>query len=256
MTREELSERVKNRLFVSSMMKVTDGAWVAEHGRGGDMVQIGALIADKTDRDHEPRCLLPLEEADMTSVLQKEVDVIRRSLGDIPIGLNAAPGDEKSALAMARAFQLAGGDIYELNCHGSYRPLLERGLLKAMPLPENRPALNRWLGGLVRFSIPIVVKFRAQTEGVDFQELLPELENIPDLFGVHFNVRDERSGEPDIEFVRQIRPLTKGLLFCSGHVTEAHHVRGLLNAGADCIGIAQGLRDEPGTLTRLCQELS
>jgi len=249
-----LKERLKGGLFISSMMGCTTGAFVAERGRGAGMVQIGALVADATDRSHDARYLLPIEEDDMVPVLAREVEVARAGLGETPIALNAAPGDLTSARRMARAFRRAGGDLFELNCHGGYGPLLERGLLRAMALPENRPVLLAWLGELCRLEVPVVVKFHARTEGVDFAEVLDELAGISDLFGIHFNVRLPHRAEPDTAFVRRMRPAVPGMLWCSGHVTTRAHVDALFEAGADCVGIAQGVLDDPGLITRLAAE--
>ena len=250
MTRDELTSRLKGGLFLSSMMKITDGAFAAERGGGASMVQIGALLADRTDRTHDPACLLPDDEEAMVSQLMVEITAVRSVLGDTPVALNAAPGDLPSALMMARAFSEAGGDIFELNCHGSYGKLLERGLLRAMALPENRQSMIEWLRELCNLPIPVVVKYNASTEGVDFSDVLNELTLIPRLFGVHFNVR---SGDqkPDEDFVRKIRPGVMGLLLCSGHVRSYKDFQTLLSAGADCIGLAQSVLDQPDILSRL-----
>jgi len=248
---DSLEQRLKGGIFISSMMGRTTGAFVAERGRGAGMVQIGALVADAADRSHDARYLLPVEEDDMTPVLAKQVEAARAGLGETPIALNGAPGDLTSALRMARAFRRAGGDLFELNCHGGYGPLLERGLLRAMALPENRAVMLAWLGELCLLEIPIVVKFHARTEGVDFTEVLDELAGIAGLFGVHFNVRSPDSTDPDIAFVRRMRPTVPGMLWCSGHVTTRAHVDALFEAGADCVGVAQGVLDDPGLIARL-----
>jgi len=251
MKREELGGYLKGGLFISAMMGETSGEFVARHGKGARMVQIGALVADALDRSHEPDYLLPLTEDEMVPVLRKEVEEARRLLGETPIALNAAPGDIESGLRMARAFHKAGGDIFELNVHGGYEKLLKRGLLRAMALPENRPRLIEWLKGLCRLEIPIVVKFRAGMEGVDFIDVLEEIAAVEGLFGVHFNVRSEEKKAPDFAFVRQVRPHIKGLLFCSGYVRDLRQVNALFEAGADCVGIAQGILDEPDIIARL-----
>ena len=251
MTQDKLTSRLKGGLFLSSMMNITDGAYAAERGKGTCMVQIGALLADRTDRTHDPSCLLPDDEDAMLSWLKVEVSAVRRVLGDTPIALNAAPGDLTSALMMARAFAAAGGDIFELNCHGGYGKLLERGLLRAMALPENRPGMIEWLRELCDLAVPIVVKFRASTEGVDFTDVLKELTGITRLFGIHFNVRKAAGQIPDEEFVRKIRPWVKGLLFCSGHVSGSENIQALLSAGADCVGLAQRVRDQSDILSKL-----
>jgi hypothetical protein len=251
MRKEELRERLTGGLFISAMMGVTTGQWVADRAAGAQMVQIGALIADLEDRSHDARYLLPLEEDGMVPVLEREVRPVREGWGNLPVCLNAAPGDLRSALRLARAFERAGGDLYELNCHGGYGRLLERGLLRNMVLPENRAKMRTWLLELCRLSIPVVVKFNGATEGVDFREVLDEIADIPGLFGVHFNIRDTVRGVPNLPLVRQVRSRIGGTLWCSGHVRSAGQVAEVTEAGADCVGISQGLRDEPGILERL-----
>ena len=251
MNRVQLKKRLKGGLFISAMMGQTDGAFAARHGMGASMVQIGALIADAEDRSHDKRFLLPLSQRDMVPVLKQEVDEVRKALGDVPIMVNAAIGDLESGIRMANAFGQAGGDIFELNVHGAYSKLQVRGLLRAMALPENRKTLVEWLTELCRLQTPVVVKFCAAMDGVDFTEVLEEIAPVKRLFGIHFNVRAEQEEAPDIAFVRRVRPYVKGLLLCSGHVTERAHVDALLSAGADCVGIAKGVLDEPGIIARL-----
>ncbi len=254
MQKAELKRSLTGGLFISAMMGVTDGQWVADRAGHTQMVQIGALLADLEDRSHDARYLLPLEEEDMVPLLECEVKLVRERWGNLPLCLNAAPGDLESALRMARAFERAGGDIYELNCHGGYAKLLERGLLRNMVLPENRPAMRTWLLALCRLSMPVIVKFNGTMEGIDFCRVLDEIADITDLFGVHFNIRDTGPDVPNLDLVRRVRPHVKGLLLCSGHVRSPEQVVELRAAGADCVGISQGLRDEPGIFERLAGE--
>ena len=215
------------------------------------MVQIGALIADRFDRSHDPRGLLPPGEAAMRRVLAREVSAVREELGEVPIALNAAPGSLEDALEMARSFHEAGGDLFELNCHGSYAKLTERGLLRAMASERNRPEMIRWLTELCRLSIPVIVKFWGPDANIDWVGVLDGLEDAGGLFGVHFNVRDDRKNQPDLDLVSRIRPSCPGLLLCSGCVKTADHVRSLLHHGADCVGIAQGVLDHPAIIADL-----
>jgi len=245
----ELAGRVRGGLFIAAMMGSTDGAFCAECGRGAALVQIGALVADAVDRSHDAKYLLPLDEDDMAPVLKAHVDAVRATLGETPVCLNAAVGDLESCLRMARAFRRAGGDLFEFNCHGGYGKLLDRGLLRAMVLPEHRPKMIQYLRALCEQGIPIIVKFHGRTE-VDFAEVLEELDGVGALWGVHFNVRGE-NGEPDYALVRAVRGGVRGVLLCSGCVTTRGHVDGLLDAGADCVGIAQGVLDDPGIISRL-----
>lgn len=240
-----LADRLHHGVFISSMMSWTTGAFVTEHGQGAAMVQIGALVADLEDRSHSPRFLLPEAQADMVPILAAHVEAIRAGLGDIPIALNAAPGDLESALRMARAFHEAGGDIFELNCHGGYGKLLERGLLRAMALPENRPTMVQWLEALGKLDTAIVVKLNGHAEGAGLADVLRDIAHIERLLGVHINVRSVDREEPNLKLVQQLRPLVTGVLFCSGHVKSRQDVDDLTKAGCDCVGVAQGLLDDP-----------
>jgi len=244
-----LAARLKRGIFISSMMSRTTGAYCAAHGAGAAMVQIGALIADPV-REHEEDYLLPEAEADMAARLRKDVDPIRERLGDVPICLNAAVGDLESGLKSARALRAAGGDVYEVNIHGGYGPMLKRGLLRAMALPLHRARLLEWLTALAELDTPVIVKFNRSTPGVDFSELLKQIDGIG-LLGVHFNVRDGSSNAPDLDFVRTVRPLVPGVLLCSGYVRARADADALFDAGADCVGVAQGLLDDPGIIAKL-----
>jgi tRNA-dihydrouridine synthase len=254
MQRSELMGRLRGSLFISAMFGRTDGAFVAQHGAAASMVQLGAFIADAEDRTHDPAVLLPESRQEMVPILSREVDIARQTLGDIPVAVNAAAGDLESAVNMAQAFHEAGGDLFELNVHGGYGKLLDRGLLRAMALPIHRPMLLEWLGRLCALDVPVIVKFWAGMPGVDFVALLQDMAGIAGLFGVHLNVRSEQAREPDVEFVRTIRPHVPGALLCSGYVTTHQQAAALFAAGADCVGIAQGILDEPGIMARLGAE--
>ena len=251
MERKLLESLLKSGLFISAMMDITDGSWVAARAKGASMVQIGALIADLEDRDHEKRFLLPEAEEKMVPILESHVSSVRERWGELPICLNAAPGDLESSLRMARAFERAGGDLIELNCHGGYDRLIRRGLLRAMALPENRSVMHQWLVELCKLSIPVAVKFNGTQSGIDFPEVLDGISDIDRLFGVHFNIRNQSDGNPNFPLVERIRPHVKGLLFCSGYVKTKEQAAELFAAGADCIGIAQGLLDDPKILEDL-----
>jgi len=84
--------------------------------------------------------------------------------------------------------------------------------------------------------------------------VLKEVQKIDGLFGVHFNVRSKDHKEPDLSFVRLVRPHVTGVLHCSGHVTRRAQFDALLDAGADCVGISQGLLDDEGLIRRLVAE--
>lgn len=251
--RKTLESRLKDGIFISAMMDITDGPWVAARAKGARMVQIGAFFADLKDRSYETRFLLPETEEEMVPILARDVESVREGWGDLPVCINAAPGDLESALRMARAFESAGGDLFELNCHGGYEKLLQRGLLRAMVLPENRAAKHEWLVELCKLSIPIVVKFNGTQTEIDFPDILDGISDIDGLFGVHFNIRNIEDKQPNIVLVEKIRPHVNGMLFCSGYVKIQSQISELLAAGADSIGISQGLMDDPGIVERLSQ---
>ena len=244
MNRNELKKVLDGGVFISSMMGITDGLWVAERADRMCMVQIGAYIADGTDRDHPEKSLLPQSEVEMTARLKADIDVIRGRWGNIPVGLNAAPGDLPSALSMARSFAAAGGDIYELNCHGGYARLLERGLLRAMMNPDQRDTLKDWIRALVQVPIPFVVKFNGTTDHIDFADLLGSIAGIEGIFGVHLNIRDLQNKKPNLGLVKTARSMVSGVLFCSGYVADKEDLSAVLDAGADCVGVAEGLRTD------------
>jgi tRNA-dihydrouridine synthase len=246
-----MRDKLKEGIFLSSMMKRTDGEFCAREGVGADMVQLGALIADREERNHPPESLLPVQPRQMAAFLREWVDPVRNALGDIPIFLNGAPGDIKSAVDMAGAFQDAGGDGFELNVHGGYKPHLERGLLRALALPENRERLFRFTEALVETEVPLIVKFHiTMADRVNFPQLCREIHQKFAPLGIHFNVRG-KDGSPDLDFTRTIREAYDGMLFCSGYVKTRDDVDTLLTAGADCVGIAQGVLDSPGLIGRL-----
>jgi len=254
MNESQLRQALAGGLFISAMFGRTDGAFVAQNGTGASMVQIGALIADAEDRSHPADILLPESEDAIVPILAREVDAVREGLVDIPIALNAAVGDLGSGLKTARAFGRAGGDLFELNVHGGYPKLLRRGLLRALALPENQPRLLEWVRGFLQLDVPLIVKFWAGLEGVDFSRLLDDLAALGSIFAIHFNVRNEERREPALDFVHKVRPHVDGLLLCSGYVTRRAQVDALFDAGADCIGISQGVLDEPGIIARLTAE--
>ncbi len=254
MDRDQLRERISGGLFLSSMMGRTDGAYAAEHGLGADLVQLGAYLADSEDRSHPEESLLPESVHEMAHELRREVRIVREQLGHTPIAVNAACGDLDSAVKMAKAFEEAGGDIFELNVHGGYEKMLSRGLLRAMALPRNRQTLLEWTSRLCELDIPVMVKLWTVMPEVDYRELLEQLSRIAGLFGVHLNVRDDATRAPNLELVRELRPCAPGLLLCSGYVRTSEHVDALRAAGADAVGISQGVIDEPGIITRLSSE--
>ena len=59
--------------------------------------------------------------------------------------------------------------------------------------------------------------------------------------------RDGTGLGPDVELLRQLRPLIPGLLIAAGGVGSAAHVRDAVAAGADAVVVGRALMD--GSLT-------
>lgn len=248
---KELREKLHGKLFLSSMMEITDGRFCSERSEGCGMVQLGAYLAEPPAYGKR-ECVLPPSEEECIEFLGEECRRAR-SKSEVYVCLNLATPQLMWGLEAAEWFYKAGGDIVELNVHGSYGPYLRLGKLKAMVLPENRAELFEWLDAFSKLEVPVIVKFR---EGVipDYSPVLDRVAEM-DLLGVHFNVRDERSRRPDLEFVEEIKRRYPLFLLVSGYVREAETVRRLFEAGADMVGFAEPTIKEAGFIGRIAQEL-
>jgi len=248
---EELREKLRGRLFLSSMMNVTDGSFCAERSEGCAMVQIGAYLAEPPAYG-KFSSVLPSERRRCIQFLAEEC---RKAKGqsEVYVCLNLATPKLEWGLEAAEAFKEAGGDLVELNVHGAYERYLKLGLLRAMVLPENRANLIRWLKAFSRLDIPLIVKFRM---GVvpDYPSILEEIADL-DIFAVHFNVRDDATKRPDFKFVEEIREKYPFFLLVSGYVRSADDARRLFSVGADMVGIAEPMIKEPRFIAKIARQL-
>lgn len=248
---EKLRKILKETFFLSSMMEITDGSFCAEKGKGCSMVQLGAYLAEPPMYGRR-ESVLPSDEAECTDFLARECMRARTS-SDIKVCLNLATPRLEWGLEAARCFRKAGGDILELNVHGAYEPYLREGKLRAMVLPENRTELFSWIKTFSKVDIPLIVKFR---EGVipDYTPILEKILSF-NLLGVHFNIRDEESKEPDFDFVKNIKEKFSFFLLVSGYVRSSGEVRELFQTGADMIGFAEPLIKDPNFISRISEQL-
>jgi tRNA-dihydrouridine synthase len=248
---EDIRENLRKKLFLSSMMGVTDGSFCSERGEGCAMVQIGAYLAEPPAYGKR-ECVLPPTEEECVSFFARECERARGE-SKVYVCLNLATPELEWGLEAAQWFYRAGGDIVELNVHGSYEPYLRLGKLKAMVLPENRSELFRWLEAFSKMEVPVIVKFR---EGV-IPDYTPVLDGVAalDLFGVHFNIRDESSKSPDLEFVREIKRRYPLFLLVSGYVRDVEMARRLFEAGADMVGFAEPTIKDPKFISKIAEEL-
>ncbi|MEM1569812.1 MAG: hypothetical protein QXL27_06355 [Candidatus Bathyarchaeia archaeon] len=251
---ESLRNRLKGCLFLSSMMGITNGEFCAERGAGGAMVQLGAYLAEPPMYGVlEPGLILPPDKRQCVEFLAEEVEKVKRKL-NVLVCLNLATLKLEWGLEAAECFREAGGDLVELNVHGGYRRYLEQGKLRAMVLPENRSELFNWLKGFSELDIPTIVKFRA---GVipDYTPVLDRIVGM-DIFGVHFNVRDEAFKRPNVEFVREVKSRYGSLfLLVSGYVRSAEDAIMLFNADADMVGIAEPTIKDPNYIANIAEGL-
>ncbi len=251
---KNLRGKLKGSLFLSSMMGITNGKFCAERCVGTAMVQLGAYLAEPPMYGVlEPGLILPSERKRCVEFLAGEVEKVKKRF-NVAVCLNLATLKLEWGLEAAECFREAGGDFVELNVHGGYRRYLEQGKLRAMVLPENRGELFRWLEGFSKLDIPTIVKFRA---GVipDYTPILDRVVEM-DILGVHFNVRDETSKRPDVEFVRMVKSRYDGMfLLASGYVRSAEDAIMLFNAGADMVGIAEPTIKDPNYIANIAEGL-
>lgn len=254
---EDLANRLRGGLFLSSMMGITDGAFCAQRSAGCAMVQLGAYLAEPTataeEMGRDAASYLPGDPAACTRFLADECAAARQS-PDMVVALNLATPRLAWGLEAAACFARAGGDLVELNAHGSYSRYLELGKLRAMVRPEHRDELLRWVDALNQIEIPLVVKFNGQSDRAHLWSALEEMaaRAVP---SVHLNVRARETRSPDLSLVQEARARYAGLLLVSGYVRSAPDARACLEAGADAVGIADPTQGQAGYIDRIAQAL-
>ncbi len=251
---ENLRRIFRGSLFLSSMMGITNGEFCAERGLGTAMVQLGAYLAEPPMHGVlEPGLILPPERKDCVEFLSKEVEEVKKRL-NVSVCLNLATLKLEWGLEASECFREAGGDFVELNVHGGYKRYLEQGKLRAMVLPENRNELFNWLEGFSKLDIPVIVKFRMGVTP-DYSPILDRITGM-NIFGVHFNVRDETSKRPNVEFVRKVKNRYSDIfLLVSGYVRSVEDAITLFNAGADMVGIAEPTINDPSYIANIADGL-
>ena len=243
-------ESLRKKLFLSSMMGVADGYFCSERSEGCAMVQIGAYLAEPPAYP-ETDSVLPRGQKECIDFLGEECRRAREN-STVQICLNLATPRLEWGLDASECFYKAGGDIVELNIHGGYQPYLRLGKLKAMVLPENRHELFRWLEAFSKMEIPVIVKFR---EGIvaDYGPILDNVVKL-NLFGVHFNIRNEQTKSPNLEFVKTIKEKYSFFLLVSGYIRSSETVRKLFEAGADMVGFAEPTIKDSKFISRIAEQ--
>lgn len=251
----EISAKLKGKLFLSSMMGKCDPEFCASRAKGSAMVQLGAyvLLKEREERDTywpEPG------RSELTAFMKEQFDACRceseKIVGkdDVPIiSANVFPCADEDVETSAAAFVGAGGDIYELNAHGGIGGDRERGTGKMLFIPEHTPKLMRWAKTLVDTGGPVIIKGRGGAIP-DFTEHVKEFEQMG-VHAFHINVRGEE-GKQDLKLLEDIRKATGIFLLASGYVEDADSAKALFSAGADCVGIATAAMSDPDIFVK-CQ---
>ena len=123
-----------------------------------------------------------------------------------------------------------------------------------MTRPENHDDLLRWVGAFARLDIPLIVKYHGQDERAHLLSVLRRMAELP-VFGVHINVRDDDTKRPNVKLVRDLRPLVPGLLLVSGYVRSPEDAQALFEVGADMVGAAAPVREDPAYVRRIAAGL-
>lgn len=250
----ETAERLRGRLFLSSMMGWCDPEFCASRSKGCAMVQLGAYVMLK---EHKPRDTYwpDPERGALTAFFREQFDRCRARAAELVgaknvplICANVFPCTDEDVAVSAAAFVDAGGDIYELNAHGGIGNDRKRGTGGMLFLPQHAAKLMRWAKILVDAGGRVIIKGRS---GVipDFAEHARRFEQIG-VHAFHVNVRAAKAGEQDVRVLELVRRATGMFVLASGYVTDTASARRLFDAGADCVGIAEAATTEPDVFVR------
>lgn len=245
----EIANKLKGKLFLSSMMGSCDAEFCISRAEGCAMVQFGAFVLFKERKKWDTYWPNP-ERNSLTSFMKEQFTKFRieasKKVGkdNVPlVSANVFPCTDEDVEISAIAFIEAGGDIYELNAHGGIGGDRERGTGSMLFIPEHTPKLMRWAKMLVDAGGPVIIKGRG---GVipDFSEHIKQLEQIG-VHAFHINVRDEEKGIQNLKLLEDIRKSTGMFLLASGYVKDVESAKALFSAGADCVGIATSALSDP-----------
>ncbi|MBN1671358.1 MAG: hypothetical protein JXR37_10010 [Kiritimatiellae bacterium] len=255
MTFEAIAARLKEKLFLSSMMGKCDAEFCALRAQGAAMVQFGAFVLRK-EREERTTYWPDPEKSRFAAFMKDQFDRFRALAGDavgadnVPlVCANIFPCTDEDVVNSAEAFIGAGGDIYELNAHGGIGGDRERGTGRMLFMPEHTEKLMRWARLLVEAGGPVIVKARG---GVipDYTDHVRQLEQIG-VRAFHINVRDDDTKRQDVKLLESVRGATGMLLLASGYVTDPPSAKALFDAGADCVGIASAASGDPNVFERM-----
>jgi tRNA-dihydrouridine synthase len=254
---EDAYRELRNGFFLSSIQGKTDGVFCSERSEGCVMIQLGLYLAEPPAygkaRGPYRWSFLPPDPKECTDFLAEECRKAK-GVSRVLTCLNLAAPRLEWGLQAAESFLKAGGDFIELNVHGAYWRYLEVGKMRAMVLPENQSELFKWIEAFTKLEIPLIVKFYGKSNRRPLLQVLGEMMNFS-VFGVHINVRSEKTKKPDFGFVRRMRGKYSGFLLASGYVRSATDAKELFEAGADMVGIAEPTIEDSKYIHRITEEL-
>jgi len=252
----DIRAKLAGQVFLSTMLDITDAAYVVERSRGAGFVQLGTMLVAPQTPEFAPyrqrwlKSWLPNDPAAMRDALAREVGIVRAGLGAATAVCLSLGGFEiADQVRAAEAFRQAGGDVVELNAHGGLQPFASQGYLGGLAFPAYRARLTSWAEALARVDLPLLIKFNGGMD-VDWPRLLADLAHVP-VAGYHFNIRDGRTKAPNLGLVQALRPLVRGALLVSGYAWTAEAARQLFDLGADAVGVAQPAREDGEFLPKL-----
>jgi len=254
--KEQMWQQLRHGFFLSAMEGITNGTFCAERGGGCTMLQLGIYLAEP-DNYHKITAyyandILPADPQECLEFLREDVQAAKKA-SDALVCLNLASPHLEWALEAAKTFLQAGGDLIELNVHGGFTHYLSMGKMRAMVFPENQPELYHWAEAFCEREIPFIIKFNAKSNRTLLLQVLEALVKCP-LAGIHMNIREEKTMQPDYDFVRKIKDDYPFFLLASGYVRSAIDAKSLFEAGADMVGIAEPTVKDPGFISRLVAE--
>jgi len=248
---EKLHNSLRKGFFLSSMMGISDGNFCSQRSEGCVMIQLGSYLAEPPAYGKQ-KYFLPDTINECVKFLRQEC-LEAKKVTKVFTCLNLATPKLNWGLDAAKCFSEAGGDFVELNVHGSYPPYLSVGKLRAMVLPENRDELYEWIRSFTDLDIPLIVKFK---KGVveDYSTVLDKALDF-NLFGVHFNIRNEETKRPDFEFVQNVKRKRPFFLLVSGYVRSSEDAERLFRTGADMVGIAEPTITNPSYIYKIAKNI-
>jgi len=258
-----LFDEIRGGIGIAAMVKITDGRFCGDYGRGSTMVQIGGYGADGYKGDRRA----------IVEFLKPQIQEARRS--NARVAVNTLATNIDYLLAFVKGFEEAGGDFVEYNAHTTSQSYASKGLGYAQFAEENQQSLfevTKKLSDVL--SIPLIVKGRVWTPlslgsvkriADDYGTLAQELAKCG-ASSMHLNIRKEDEKRYDLDVLKEVKEKSDIFLIASGYVGLTQNgsvdvdkavsdTKAILNAGAHLVLIGQAAMDEPAIVQQLAERL-